>query len=240
MPVVSYWVRVPRFISELSLVAVSCACALSQVTTPPSAPDIIRKVATANAVRMARLRSYRSTRVYIVDYQGFGGDRHARMTVMVDYSAGKKNFTVVKEEGSKLLLNRVVRKALESEQEAASDDMRRRSELTEANYSFEFVATEAAADKTLFVLRAIPKRKDKYLYDGKIWIDATDYAVTRIEAEPAKNPSFWITGATISHSNRDLNGIWLPARNESSSKVRLGGRATLTIEYGDYDSVVLE
>lgn len=230
--------RVPRLI--LAFILLTCACALSQSPTPPFANDIIRKVATANAVRTARLRSYRSTRVYDVDYKGFGGDRHARMTVTIDYEAGKKRFTVLKEEGSKLLLNRVVRKALESEQEAASDEMRRRSELSEVNYTFALLTTETADDHTFFVLEVTPKRKDKYLYDGKVWIDATDYAIARIEAQPAKNPSFWITGATISHANRAIKGIWLPSRNVSTSKVRLGGHATLTIDYGNYDSLVAE
>ncbi len=219
---------------------VACAVASQQPPTPPSAADIIHKLATANAVRIARLRSYRSTRVYQVDYKGFGGDRHAKMTVTIDYQAGKKSFTVLKEEGSKLLLNRVIRKALESEQEAAGDAMRRRSELSEANYTFVLVGTEIIGDRMSFVLQGTPRRKDKYLYDGKIWIDAADYAVARIEAQPAKNPSFWITGATISHTNRAINGIWLPARNESTSKVRLGGRATLTIDYGNYDSLLAD
>ena len=230
-----------RFLAALGMTMVLfSACALSQLPTPPSATDIIQRVATANAVRAARLRTYRSTRIYDVDYKGFGGDRHARMTVIIDYAAGKKNFTVVKEEGSKLLLNRVVRKALESEQEAASDEMRRRSDLSEANYDFEYLSTESTDDKILFVLQATPRRKDKYLYDGKIWIDAADYAVARIEAQPAKNPSFWIAGATISHSNRAINGIWLPSRNQSTSKVRLGGQATLTIDYGNYELLVAE
>lgn len=221
-------------------VLLTCTALLSQAAAPPSANDIIHRVSTANAVRTARLRSYRSTRVYEVDYKGFGGDRHATMTVTIDYQAGKKNFTVVKEEGSKLLLNRVVRKALESEQEATTDEMRRRSELTEANYTFELVGTETADDKPFFVLQVKPRRKDKYLYDGKVWIDATDYAIARIEVQPAKNPSFWITGVTISHSNRCVNGIWLPAKNESTSKVRFGGHAMLKIDYGNYDSVVVE
>jgi len=175
-----------------------------------------------------------------VDYSGFGGDRQARMTVNTEYHAGKKNFVVVKEEGSKLLLNRVIRKALESEEEAATDEMRDRTALTEANYTFQFVAREKTEGGEFLVLEVHPKRKDKYLYDGKIWIDAADYAVARIEAQPARNPSFWITTATISHVNRNVNGIWLPSRNQSTSKVRFGGHALLTIDYGNYESLVAE
>jgi hypothetical protein len=222
------------------VVAVLPRPSAAQAPTAPSVAEIIHKLATANAVRMARLRSYTSTRVYVVDYKGFGGDRHARMTVNVEYHAGKKNFVVVKEEGSKLLLNRVIHKALESEQEAAGDDMRRRSEMTEANYSFQFVTREENDGREFFVLQVSPKRKDKYLFDGKIWIDATEYAVAHMEGQPAKNPSFWITSATISHFNRSVNGIWLPSRNESTSKVRLGGHALLTIDYGNYDTFVAE
>jgi len=162
------------------------------------------------------------------------------MTVTIDYHAGKKNFVVVKEEGSKLLLNRVIRKALESEQEAAGEEMRRHSELTEANYDFQFLARDEAEGRAFFVLQASPKRKDKYLFDGKIWIDCADYAIARMEGQPAKNPSFWITSATISHFNRSVNGIWLPSRNESTSKVRFGGRAVLTIDYGNYDTLIAE
>ena len=205
-----------------------------------SANEIIRRVANANAVRTARLRHYRSTRRYEVDYKGFGGDRHAQMTVDVDYQSGKKSFIVVSEDGSKLLLNRVIRKALESEEEASSDEMRRRSALTEENYTFEFVTTEAIERKPFYVLLALPKRKDKFLYDGKVWIDATDFAIARIDSQPAKNPSFWVTGATIVHVNRSVQGIWLPARTESSSKVRFGGRAVLTIDYGNYDTFIAQ
>src|SRR3954466_6695764 len=89
--------------------------AIAQDAPTLSANEIIRRVATANSVRTARLRHYESTRLYEVDYKGFGGDRHAKMTVKIDYQAGRKVFSVVSEDGSKLLLNHVVRKAMDSE-----------------------------------------------------------------------------------------------------------------------------
>ena len=225
----------------LVLLAVVAAASAAQVPPPGlSANDIIRKVTTANAVRTARLRSYHSTRLYEVDYRGFGGDRHAKMTVNIDYQAGKKTFTVVSEDGSKLLLNRVVRKALESEEEAASEEMRRRSALTLENYTFEFVTTEVIDGRESYVLLARPKRKDKYLYEGKVWIDAMDFAIARIASQPAKSPSFWIAGANIVHSNQSVQGIWLPKKTESTSRVRFGGHALLTIDYGKYETLVAD
>src|SRR5579863_2396125 len=79
-----------------------------------------------------------------------------------------------------------------------------------------------------------PKRKSKYVYRGKVWVDGNDFAITHIEAEPAVNPSFWTKRNEIRHDYKKVDAFWLPARNESVSYIRLGGRATLTIEYKDY------
>ena len=45
-----------------------------------------------------------------------------------------------------------------------------------------------SADHPQYVLNVIPRTDEKFLYRGKIWVDAKDFAVTRIEAEPAKEP----------------------------------------------------
>ena len=67
------------------------------------------------------------------------------------------------------------------------------------------------------------------------WVDAADFAVARIEAAPAKNLSFWISSTAIHHKYTKTGDFWLPAKNESDTEVRLGGRAVLTIDYGVYD-----
>jgi hypothetical protein len=66
-------------------------------------------------------------------------------------------------------------------------------------------------------------------------VDGRDFAVCRIEAEPAKNPSFWIKKTDIHHTYLKVGDFWLPAKNESVSLVRGGGRAVLTITYQNYD-----
>jgi hypothetical protein len=84
------------------------------------------------------------------------------------------------------------------------------------------------------VFEVVPRGKSKYLYRGKIWIDVQDFAVKRIVAEPAKNPSFWVKQAKIEQQYKKVDQFWLPAKNHSASSVRLGGHADLTIVYGDY------
>jgi len=86
----------------------------------------------------------------------------------------------------------------------------------------------------LYVLNLLPKTKNKFLYRGKIWVDAKDFAVVRIEGEPARNPSMWIKKTAVDHRYVKVNDFWLPVENHTQSSIRLGGEAILSIDYKDY------
>jgi hypothetical protein len=77
--------------------------------------------------------------------------------------------------------------------------------------------------------------KDKFLYYRRIWVDAEDFAVVRLEAEPAKNPSFWTRKTKIEQVYVKIGDFWLPSHNYSVTAIRLGGSAELTIDYKDYE-----
>lgn len=204
-------------------------------SAPLSVDQVVDNLIRRNQERAQALQSAQATRVYHLVYRGFPGDREAEMTVQARYlSPSTKNFEVVSQNGSKLILDRVFKKLLESEKEAASPEMRDRTSLNRDNYEFTFVRYEPSESGGQYVLQVTPKAKSKYVYHGQVWVDGTDFAVTRIEAEPAQNPSFWTKRSEIHHEYVKVQGFWLPARNESVSYVRLGGRATLTIEYKDY------
>jgi len=206
-------------------------------TAPSIAPlpldTVVDNLIHKNEERARALRSSEATRIYHLVYRGFPGDREAEMTVHATYeSPDTKDFKVISESGSKLILNRVFKKLLESEVEAARPDMRTRLQMNRANYDFAMVGYDAGEGR--YVLQITPKSKSKYVYHGKIWVDAADFAITRIEAEPAQNPSFWTKKSEILHDYVKVQGFWLPSRNQSNSDIRLGGHATLTIEYRDY------
>jgi hypothetical protein len=74
----------------------------------------------------------------------------------------------------------------------------------------------------------------KFLYRGRLWVDGVDFAVARMEVQPGRNPSFWISRTVIHHVNTDMGGFWLPQHNRSETKVRIGGTAVMTIDYGTY------
>jgi hypothetical protein len=202
---------------------------------PLSLDLVVDNLVRRNAERAQVLRSSVATRIYRLVYHGFPGDREAEMTVRALYtSPSNKEFEIISQTGSKLVLERVFKRLLESEREAAVPEMHDRTLLNRSNYSFELVGYEPSEQGAQYVLQVTPKLKSKYVYRGKIWVDASDFAVTRIEAEPAQNPSFWTKKSEIRHEYIKVQDFWLPARNQSISYIRLGGRATLTIEYKDY------
>jgi hypothetical protein len=207
----------------------------SITTAPLSVDQVVDNLVRKNAEREQALRHYESTRVYRLAYRGFPGDRDAAMTVEATFdSPSTKNFKVVWQTGSKLVIDRVFKRLLESEKEAAEPAMHARTALNRNNYDFALTGLESTGQGRQYVLAVRPKTKSKYLYRGQVWVDATDFAVTRIEAEPAQNPSFWTKKNDIHHEYVKVKDFWLPRRNQSVSYIRLGGRATLTIEYTNY------
>ncbi len=208
---------------------------LSRTSAPLSADQVVDNLVLRTQERTQALLHSEATRVYHLVYRGFPGDREAEMTVQATYnSPSSKEFKIVSQSGSKLIQDRVFKKLLDSEKEAAQPAMSARSQLNRANYNFELVGYEPSPTGFQYVLRVSPKGKSIYVYRGKVWVDGTDFAVARIEAEPAQNPSFWTKKSEIHHEYKKVDAFWLPARNESVSSIRLGGHATLTIEYKDY------
>jgi outer membrane lipoprotein-sorting protein len=213
----------------------SAAAETSLLRAPLGLEQVVTNLEQRNAQRAAALEEFEGKRIYRMQYRGFPSDKDAEMVVKVTFHApNSKEFTVVSETGSKFVIDRVFKKLLEGEQEAANRDNRHDTALTRQNYNFELAGYDANRDGGQYILNLAPRTKNKFLYRGKIWVDAKDFAVVRIEAEPGKNPSFWIKKTDIAHRYVKVNDFWLPAENHTESFVRMGGKATLSIEYQDY------
>lgn len=200
-----------------------------------TADSIVQQLVAANARRALALRGYRQTRSYSVNYHGFPGGRSAAMQVDASFTApDKKNFTVTSQSGSKFLIGHVLLKLLDGEKDAWRGESGKQMELTPDNYEFTFVEMDHKPEGDAYVLQVKPRINNKYLYKGRIWVDAHDFAVTRLFAEPARNPSFWVSRTQIDLRYAKFGDFWLPLHNDTVSHVRFGGDAVLTIDYTDY------
>jgi hypothetical protein len=131
-----------------------------------------------------------------------------------------------------VLCEKVLQRAVDSEREASLH--KDATALTRANYKFYLKGQENLNGRLAYILDVEPVTPNKFLYRGRIWVDGIDFAVARMEVQPGKNPSFWISRTAIHHMNTNVGGFWLPQLNRSETKVRIGGTAVMTIDYGTY------
>jgi len=183
-----------------------------------------------NQMRTAELRQYSALRTYAVS--DVNGKVHAQETVRMEYVApDKKTFVTLDEQGSAVVRHLVLNRLMESEVSAAAGKDLHDSAITPANYTFQLLGQEDLRNHHCFVVHAIPKREDKYLFDGKVWIDSQDFAVVQIAGHPAKKLSFWVTRADFVRQYEKIGNFWLPARDETSVEVKLYGKKILSIDH---------
>jgi outer membrane lipoprotein-sorting protein len=204
--------------------------AASEAATP-SASDVIVHLMERDAERQGALAGYTATRRYTLENKS----RHASMVVHTTVgSDGTKRFAIVDESGSGTVRKHVFHKILEEESTASNPKARGQSQISPENYSFQSAGTEMVNNRRAFVIDLKPKKESEYLISGRIWVDAEDYAVMRVEGKPAKNPSFWTKSVHFVHQYEKNGSFWFPASNRSVTDARIFGRADLTIEYFDY------
>jgi hypothetical protein len=180
-----------------------------------------------------QLQHYTSTRSYHLYNRRFR--KTAEMTVKVTFRyPGNKEFEVVSESGPSVVRQRVLRRMLESEAEAARDEARRLNQITPTNYDFRLVGLDSDGGRPAYVLEAVPKTKSQYLMRGEVWVDTEDFAVSKVVGRPAKSPSFWIPESRFVYRYAKFGCFWLPVSMESEADVRVFGHTAVQIRYTDY------
>src|SRR3984957_5521019 len=202
-------------------------------TTNSTAEEIVTRMTAHDLARQGSIEGYAGMRRYVLESQKF--HKRAEMLVQVQGDPdGTKHFEVVSEEGWKAAHKHVLRKMLESESETSRPEMRASTKLNLENYDFDVIGSEMVADRPAYVLETHPKRKDKYLFRGRIWVDAEDYALVRAEGSPAKNPSFWTKSTHFVQIYQKNGPLWFPRSTQSVTEAHIFGTTDVNIEYFDY------
>ena len=218
----------------LLMIGVPAVAQQANVAAPMTADDVMAHVVAMNEVRAKALESYSSIRSYHLECHCLS-HKKADMVVRTDYKApNKKEFTIVSQSGSGTVRDRVFKKLLEAEQESMRDENQQRSAITPENYTFQVAEYQKTDADESYVLDAQPRSKNKFLFRGQIWVNAKDFAITRVEGQPAVNPSWWTVKTDFTRSYQKIGEFWLPESNQSETKVRVFGTAVLSIEYRDY------
>jgi outer membrane lipoprotein-sorting protein len=216
--------------SSLTILLLTIASA--QASDPlPSAQEVVAKMMQFEAHRQSELTGYTATRRYV----GVNKKRRAEMLVRVECASdGAKQFTILSEEGSGSIRKHVFQKLLREETEASRRGTRNSTRLTPANYDFQIVGQETLETGPAYVFEVSPKTRNKYLIRGRIWVDANDYSIVRIEGKPARNPSFWVHSVHFVHTYQKVGQFWFASSTHTTSEIRIFGESELTIENSDY------
>ena len=149
-------------------------------------------------------------------------------------SDGAKQFSIVSEQGSSSIRKHVFYKLLDEEAESSRRGTRNGTRLIPENYNFQLLGQEALETGPAYVLAVKPKTANKYLIDGKIWVNASDYAIVRIEGQPAKNPSFWVRSVHFVHTYQRVHEFWFASSTRTTSHILIFGDSELSIDNTEY------
>lgn len=195
---------------------------------------VIAKLLDRNRQREARLQQYSVPSTYRVKNEK--GAVRAEVRAVLRYQAPDiKEFKIVAESGSGLIRSRVFKPLMEIEVETAAGRHRYDSSVTANNYTFNLLGEEDVDGVHCFVVQTTAKRADKYLFNGKVWIHATEFALVQVAGQPTQKPSVWIKRVEFVRRYQKLKEFWLPLKNESITQVRVFGKNILTIDYDQYE-----
>jgi hypothetical protein len=196
--------------------------------------QLLAELAIHDQHRNAALLAYTELRTYQV--LDMTGKVTAQQSGQMEYRAPDKlTFVITSEAGSGLVRRLALNPLIASEIETASGKPLRDSAITPANYIFELLGEQQVGPNRCFVVWATPKRPDRYLFEGKVWIDTEDYAIVRVAGHPAKKLSFWIEQVNFVREFQRIDGFWLPQKDETIVQVKMYGQRVLTIYHQNYN-----
>ncbi len=202
----------------------TCAPRADAAPASSAVDSTVACMSQAAVQNQTHLRSYTVTR----EYELFGQKRDKTKTrVIADVTfrpPDSKSYRIQETEGSAIGA-KIVGLVLAREAALAKDGSS--SGISQDNYNFSFLREEEADGHRCYVLQLLPRRKDKNLLRGTIWVDANTYLIRRTEGEPQKSPSWWLRDLHIVFVYAEVGGMWLPTASEFTAKVRLFGSSTM-------------
>lgn len=159
--------------------------------------------------------------------------REAQMEVRaVHQGLGGVNFVVLQVSGSEDIHRRIFKQLLEGEAKLSRLPAAEVA-LSNKNYSVELSGSELYNGRRCYVLRMRPRRKSRYLLDGRAWIDVATHALVKMEGRPTASLSIWVGKPLIIREFEQLGRIWVPARSRSVASTLFLGTTELTIIHRD-------
>jgi hypothetical protein len=205
----------------------SCSLHAAQesMASPPNLDSILDSLERTEEGNPALSRPHEVTRHYKV-FRGDDPKPSSEVTAQISFTPPDiKTFKIIEEQGNPRG-QKIVSAVLE--QEVASAKAGHKADISRSNYDFVFLREQNFEAAPEYVLHIIPKRKEKGLLLGDIWVDAKTFHIRQIVGVPVKNASFWINDLHITVQFAAVNGMWTPVSVDAIATIRFQGVYTLT------------
>ena len=173
-------------------IALLCLIGVAQETTASSQTMPLDAIVQSMQIAQATIRPQASYQV-IREYRLFGAkDSKANSEVVAEVNfmpPASKDYRIQRYSGSSRG-RELVRSILDHEVEAASGHNRDSSAISRENYGFNYMGEAILDGQPCYLLGLKPKRKEKDLISGEVWVDKHSFFVRQIEGEVAKTPSW--------------------------------------------------
>lgn len=196
----------------------------------PTGDQILDRLAVADEARDDALEAYTVSRSYQLASEKKG--RKVTATAEFKYLKSGKSYKIVEEGGSEGLFRSALHKIMQAEVKASTKE--EEADVSPRNYSARLAGTETIGGHFCYILELTPKRKSKYLLNGKAWVDSTEFALVKIEGRPSESISFWVGKPYIEQTFERVGDYWLLSRNKSIADARFFGPIELVIQSNGY------
>jgi hypothetical protein len=173
------------------------------------------------------LTRYVGTRCLEATSERFKATGSMQVTVHLSPERGFE-WTVVHEEGSGYVRNKVLRKTLEGEREMVARGEPGRAAVSRENYEIGLRPPDRNAVENGFGtlrLQITPRRRDTLLVHGSVLLTDPEAELLEVQGQLAKSPSWWTTKVHVVRTYGRVNGVRVPVAMSSTAQVRFAGRS---------------
>jgi Outer membrane lipoprotein-sorting protein len=194
-----------------------------------SLDEIVRSMETAQAAVRPQT-SYQVIREYRL-FSAQDSKANSEVVAEVNFNPpASKDYRIQTASGSSRG-QQLVRRVLDHEVEGGAS--KSSSAISRDNYTFNYLGEATLDGYACYVLQLKPKRTEKELIAGEVWVDKSSFLIRQIEGESEKTPSWWLKQVRVKLKFADMQGIWVQTSLEATADVRFMGTHTLTSQMLD-------
>lgn len=211
-----------------------CAGTTIAAGRQPAAPEVDAPRLSASdtltrflATHGARVPPYRARRT--LEAWTMGGRMRASVEAWTRVDAdGRFHYDVIAEDGSSLIREHVLLKALATEQRSHEPAEHGRAALTPANYRF----TAGAVTRTgELAVTLSPRRTEPMLLHGLLVLRAPRGDIASLNGRPSETPSWWTRRVDVGQRYARINDVDLPVEMWSAADIRVAGESHFHMRY---------